>query len=75
MSDDSTVDPIVARVIAKHAERARRGLTKYGATLDRPDLTRLDWLRHMSEELMDAACYCERLIRDEEGGDDGRNSV
>jgi hypothetical protein len=62
MSDD----PIVARVIAKHAERSKRGVTKYGVTLDRVDLTRLDWLRHLSEELLDAACYCERLIRDEE---------
>jgi uncharacterized Zn finger protein (UPF0148 family) len=67
MTTQASPDPIVARVIAKHAARSKRGVTKYGVTLNRPDLSRLDWLRHLSEELLDAACYCERLIRDEEG--------
>lgn len=58
-------DKHVESVITKHRERAARGLSKYGVTLERTDLSRLDWLRHLQEELMDAAAYAERLIADE----------
>jgi hypothetical protein len=55
-------------------ERDRRGLAKYGQTLDRPDLTRAEWLQHMAEEMLDGAGYALAAIRtgaaiDAAGGD------
>ncbi len=37
--------------------RDRAGRAKYGATLDRADLTHEEWLQHMAEELLDGAGY------------------
>lgn len=53
-------------VVAKIRQRQEAGLAKYGTTMERTDLSRLDWLRHAQEEAMDLAIYLERLIRDEE---------
>lgn len=58
-------DPIVERVRSRLAMRAEAGQAKYGTMMTRNDLTRLDWLRHLQEELLDAAVYVERLIWDE----------
>lgn len=58
----SAIEDAVARKIL---ERAEFGLTKYGVTVERTDLSTLDWLVHTQEELMDAVVYLERLIRDE----------
>ena len=52
-------DTVVAAV-----ERSRAGQLKYGTTLDRTDLTPLQWAQHMQEELMDAILYLERLKRE-----------
>ena len=52
-------------VSAKLQVRARAGLSKYGVTMERTDLSRLDWLVHAQEEAMDLAVYLERLIQDE----------
>lgn len=59
-------DANVERVRAKMLERSRVGLSKYGVTTERGDLSRMDWLRHLQEELMDAAVYVEAAMR--EGG-------
>jgi hypothetical protein len=48
-------------------QRAQRGLKKYGVTMDRTDLTQLDWLRHAQEEMLDGAVYLEKLIQAAEG--------
>ena len=37
------------------------GHMKYGTTMDRTDLTALDWVRHAREEAMDLAVYLTRL--------------
>lgn len=58
------MDPNVQAVISKHAERASRGMKKYGVTTERGDLSFLDWMKHLQEELMDAAVYIERLIQE-----------
>jgi hypothetical protein len=58
-------DGIVKRVIKAFKRRSERGLEKYGTTLDRNDLTNLEWLQHLQEELMDATLYIEKL-KDEE---------
>lgn len=52
------------RVCRKITERAARGVVKYGVTMERTELTMLDWLRHAQEEAMDTAIYLERIIRD-----------
>ena len=57
-------DTIVASVVRSFQERSRAGQLKYGTTLDRTDLTPLQWAQHMQEELMDAILYLERLKRE-----------
>lgn len=52
-------------VIEKIKSRRDIGRVKYGTTMDRTDLTRLDWLNHAQQEAMDLAIYLERLIREE----------
>jgi hypothetical protein len=59
------MDSVVKKVIKAFKRRSERGLEKYGVTLDRKDLTNLEWLQHLQEELMDATLYIEKL-KDEE---------
>lgn len=54
-------DTIVESVINQFSERSRVGIDKYGVTLDRTDLSTLEWLKHLQEELMDATLYIEKL--------------
>jgi hypothetical protein len=54
-------DTIVESVIKQFKERSDVGIAKYGVTLDREDLSTLEWIQHLQEELMDAVCYIERL--------------
>jgi hypothetical protein len=56
---------IADSVARKVGNRAAFGLKKYGVTCDRTDLTPLQWLTHLQEELMDAAVYTEKLMRHE----------
>jgi len=49
-------------VCKKLQQRAELGLSKYGVTLLRTDLTTLDWLVHAQEEALDLANYLEVLI-------------
>ena len=58
-------DEIVNKVRTKLAERSAVGIAKYGTMMERTDLSRLDWLRHAQEELLDGAVYLERLIQEE----------
>ena len=54
-------DSIVESVITQFKARSERGIHKYGVTLNREDLSTLEWLKHLQEELMDATLYIERL--------------
>jgi hypothetical protein len=63
-SNSASDDTVVASVIYSFQERSRAGQLKYGTTLDRTDLTPLQWAQHMQEELMDAILYLERLKRE-----------
>jgi len=56
-------------VCRKIQQRSEFGLTKYGVSLERKDLTKLEWLIHLQEELMDAAGYLEVLIKLEKSND------
>ena len=49
-------------VCNKILERAKVGKDKYGTTMEREDLSRLDWLIHCQEEAMDMVVYLEKLI-------------
>jgi len=53
---------IEEQVINKIRTRAEVGKKKYGTTMDREDLTNTEWLKHLQEELMDAAVYVEKLL-------------
>lgn len=55
------MDKNVNKVRKKLADRAATGLQKYGVTTERRDLSLLDWLNHLQDELLDAAVYVERL--------------
>jgi hypothetical protein len=54
-------DKIVTSVIEKYQQRSKEGITKYGKTLEENNLTLLEWLNHLQEELMDATLYLEKL--------------
>ena len=56
-----TQDTIVNKVIQSFIQRSNIGLQKYGTTLDRDDLSVLDWIQHAQEEHMDAILYLEKL--------------
>lgn len=57
------MDSVNQAVITKLRSRARRGANKYGVTMDRTDLTELEWLQHAQSELLDGAVYLEKLIQ------------
>jgi len=63
LSQDSqlTKDSVVNSIISQFAERSRVGLEKYGTTLDRTDLSLLDWVQHAQEEMMDGILYLEKI--------------
>ena len=57
-------DKNVTSVIDQLCAREHAGLIKYGTNTERTDLTTLEWLQHLQEELMDGAVYIERLKGD-----------
>ena len=54
-------DKIVKAVIKNFEKRSIIGYLKYGTTLERNDLSFLQWINHLQEELMDATLYLEKL--------------
>lgn len=50
-------------VCFKILKRSEIGKKKYGTTMERKDLSELDWLKHAQEEAMDLAVYLEKLIQ------------
>ena len=54
-------DSIVDTILNKFVDRAEMGFAKYNNTLDRKDLSKLEWINHAQEELMDGILYLERL--------------
>ncbi len=59
---EALVDPYVSRVVEKYESRSAVGIKKYGTTLERKDLSTLDWLIHAQEEAMDMSLYLQVLI-------------
>jgi hypothetical protein len=54
-------DTIVELVINQFKQRSEVGINKYGITLDRTDLSRLEWINHAQQEAMDFILYLEKL--------------
>lgn len=67
LEESSLIDANVLAVVTRFAERSRTGYQKYGVTTERGDLTLLEWLVHLQDELMDATIYVERLKKDIHG--------
>jgi len=61
LEDEVKRDKYVQSVKEKFEQRSQTGIRKYNTTLEREDLSFLDWLEHLQEELMDATLYVERL--------------
>jgi len=59
-----SVDSIVFSIISQFVERSKIGKEKYGTTLDREDLSILEWIQHAQEEHMDAILYLEKLKKE-----------
>ena len=60
-------DTIVLSVMTKFYERSKVGIEKYNTTLDRDDLSPIEWLNHAQDEAMDLCLYLERLKRKIQG--------
>lgn len=56
-----TPDEIVRSVLKRFNERSKVGIGKYSTTLERVDLSTLEWLTHAQDEAMDFVLYLERL--------------
>jgi hypothetical protein len=59
------MDNILEAVIYRMRERSEVGIKKYGTTLMREDLSHIDWLNHLQEELMDAILYLQKIKHNE----------
>ena len=60
ISPEST-DSIVFSIVSQFVKRSEIGKSKYGTTIDRTDLSVLEWIQHAQEEHMDAILYLEKL--------------
>jgi hypothetical protein len=54
-------DRVVESVVEKFSSRSDVGIKKYGTTLEENELTLIQWLNHLQEELMDATLYVQKL--------------
>ena len=50
------------KVCIKILDRAEVGENKYGKTMERTDLSTIDWIKHAQEEAMDLAVYLEKIL-------------
>ena len=56
-------DSVVDSIIDEHIKRAKLGKAKYNNTLDRTDLSVIEYLQHAKEEALDLALYLEKTIQ------------
>jgi hypothetical protein len=67
MNDDVPCgDSVVEENVKFLRDRSNVGQRKYGVTLDRPDLTPIEWVQHLREELADALNYATVVQREME---------
>lgn len=65
LAPKSNAGEIEELIVAKIRRRRDQGRLKYGTSMERTDLTKLEWLRHAQDEALDFAIYLERPIREE----------
>jgi hypothetical protein len=53
---------ILYTIIDDLLAREDKGIKEYGQTMDRTDLTELDWLQNAYEEALDLSIYLKKLI-------------
>ena len=61
------MDQNVENVVSQLRAREESGLSKYGVNTERTDLSTIEWLQHLQEELMDGAVYIEKLKKELKG--------
>ena len=54
-------DKVLESVIKQFRDRSEVGIKKYNTTLDREDLSYLEWINHAQQEAMDFVLYLEKL--------------
>ena len=59
--EELVIDSIVDSVVKQFKDRSKLGIDKYGTTMDRKDLSTLEWLNHAQQEAMDFCLYIEKL--------------
>lgn len=59
VSPDKNVEAVRDKLLL----RSQIGLRKYGVTTERKDIDLAGWLKHLQEELLDAAVYVEANLR------------
>lgn len=60
-------DKVIDAVCQDLQHRSEVGVRKYGVTLERRDLSLVDWLQHTYEETLDSANYLKRAIMEIRG--------
>ena len=63
-SNSKPIDAINQAVLNKVITRAIQGMKTYGVSMERTDVSTVEWLKHLQEELLDGAVYLERIIQD-----------
>ncbi len=56
-NNDSNVEKVCNALKSREAN----GMKTYGVSTDRTDLSTLEWIQHLQEELMDACVYLEKM--------------
>jgi len=54
---------ILYTIIDDLLAREDKGIKEYGTTMDRTDLSEIDWLQHAYEESLDLSIYLKKLIK------------
>jgi uncharacterized protein YdiU (UPF0061 family) len=54
-------DKIILQNVLSLLERSKVGMEKYNVTLEKNNLSSLEWLEHLRQELLDAANYTQTL--------------
>ena len=54
---------ILYKIIDDLLAREEKGIKEYGTTMDRTDLSEIEWLQHAYEEALDLSIYLKKLIK------------
>lgn len=65
-NNEASIDTNVEECRELLLKRAKVGISKYGVTTNRTDLSTLQWLKHAREESLDFCVYLTRIINDME---------